>query len=51
MGDSLNFYKLLEIALQQGADANSLYPDIKIKFKEEKDFIDLVKKYNQKLNF
>jgi tetratricopeptide (TPR) repeat protein len=49
MGDDDNFYKFLEMAFNEGADVNLLYNDVKIKYKNEPKFIDLLKKYNQKL--
>ncbi|MFV8375876.1 SIR2 family protein [Flavobacterium sp. GSP11] len=47
MGDNENFYKYLELAFIEGAEANSLYPDIKDKYINEPKFIDLLQKYNQ----
>lgn len=44
MGDITNFYKFLEIALQEGGKIESLYPDIREKFKNEPEFISLAKK-------
>lgn len=44
-----DFYKYLEIAFENGAEAYLLYPDIKDKYKKEPKFIDLLKKYNQEL--
>jgi Tfp pilus assembly protein PilF len=49
MGDNINFYRFLEIALQEGGDVQSLYPDIRKKFKNEPEFIALAAKYNQKV--
>lgn len=48
-GDYDNFYKYLEKAFEEGADADLLYPDIKDKYKNEPKFIDLLKKYKQDL--
>lgn len=49
MGDLDNFYKYLEEAFIEEANANQLYPDIKDQFKNEPQFIALLKKYNQKI--
>lgn len=49
MGDNENFYKFLEEAFIDGAEASSLYADIKDKFKNEPQFIALLQKYDQKI--
>ena len=49
MGKDDDFYKYLEKAFEEGAPANLLYPDIKDKYKNELQFIELLKKYNQEL--
>ncbi|MBE8726795.1 SIR2 family protein [Flavobacterium hungaricum] len=49
MGDTVNFYKFLEISLNDGGNVNSLYPDVKNKFKDEPEFNALMSKYNQKI--
>ncbi len=49
MGDDDNFYKFLEMAINEGADVNLLYNDIKVKYEKEVKFIDLLKKYNQRI--
>lgn len=49
MGDDDNFYKFLEMAINEGADVNLLYIDIKDKYKNQPQFIALLQKYNQQL--
>jgi tetratricopeptide (TPR) repeat protein len=49
MGDDENFYKYLEKAFEEGAEADLLYPDIKDKYKNEPKFIALLQKHKQEL--
>jgi tetratricopeptide (TPR) repeat protein len=49
MGEDDNFYKYLEKAFEEGADADLLFPDIKDKYKSEPKFIALLEKYKQEI--
>lgn len=49
MGQEQEFYKFLEEAFKAGGNVNSLYHDIKVKFKNEPEFKSLLVKYNQKI--
>lgn len=49
MGDNDNFYKFLEMAINEGADVNLLYYDIKEKYKKDSKFIALLQKYKQEI--
>lgn len=49
MGEDENFYKYLEKAFEEGAEADLLYPDIKDKYKNEPKFIALLQKHKQEL--
>ncbi len=49
MGDDDNFYKFLEMAINEGADVNLLYSDIKDKYKNKPQFLALLLKYNQQI--
>jgi tetratricopeptide (TPR) repeat protein len=49
MGDHDSFYKYLEMAINEGAEANLLYPDIKDKYKNEPRFVALLHKYKQEI--
>lgn len=49
MGDDDNFYKFLEMAINEGADVNLLYIDIKNKYRNEPQFLALLQKYDQKI--
>nr|WP_315175141.1 SIR2 family protein [uncultured Flavobacterium sp.] len=48
-GDDNRFYEYLEKAFEEGGEAYMLFPDIKEKYKNERRFIELLKKYNQEL--
>lgn len=49
MGEDEGFYKYLEKAFEDGAEADMLYPDIKDKYKNEPQFIALLQKYKQEI--
>ncbi len=49
-GDEEKFYELLEKAIQLKVDLNNLDDDIKEKYKDEKRFQELLKKYDQTLD-
>ncbi|CAM3827203.1 MULTISPECIES: SIR2 family protein [Flavobacterium] len=46
-GDDENFYLYLEEALIAGADSDTIYIDIKNKYKEESRFVKLLEQYNK----
>lgn len=49
MNDDENFFKYLNEILSQGENATNFLPDIKNKYKNNKKFLEILEKYNQKI--